>query len=287
MFSRTLLNLALLLVVAGLAVYAITDDGPKPPPQPTLLEADTKTEITRVQIQRPGQDAVKLAKVGGQWQLQAPFKWPANSFRLKTLLEVRQAPTFGSWPAVAPDLSRYNLAPPLARLFLDEIEIRFGDTEPLNQRRYLQVGDTVYVADDRAYHNIAGAPASLVHPAILGPAARPVSIELPELRIWQEGGRWVTEPERKDLSADDLNAFADTWRYAQATTVRPQPPGFEGESSIVVKLEGQDEPLRFEVKRTKYEVLLGRVDLGVQYHLTRRAAEKLLQVKTLTKKKES
>ena len=285
MFSRAFLNLGLLLVVVGLAVYAFTDDGPQPSEQPALLETDGTPEITRVRIERTGENAVELAKVDGQWQLQAPIKWPANSFRVKALLDVRRTPTFGSWPAAAPDLPRYNLAPPLARLFLDQTEIRFGDTEPLNQRRYLQVGDTVYVSEDRAYHNIAGAPAVLMHPAILGPAARPVSIELPGVRIWQEDGRWVTQPERKDLGADDLNAFADAWQQAQSTSVQAKPAGFQGSSTVVVTLEGRDEPLRFDVKQTKYEVLLSRDALGVQYHLPRSAAEKLLQVKAPTKKK--
>ena len=278
MSRRAALNLLLLGAVAVLAALVFLQPGIEtPPPVPTLTDR-APDSVARLRIERSGQTAVLLEKREGRWLMVEPLSLPANGFRIQTLLEVLGAATERSYRVQDLELARFGLEPPQASLVLDDLRLDFGDTESLSGRRYLRVGDRVHLVTDRFYHlTVSGAP-GFVHLGPLGPEPQPVAIEVPELTLRLQEGRWVAEPEHPEAGADAVQGLVDAWRTAQAITVRAlEPPG--AGRPVTVTLTGQGEPLHFLVSETPHALVLARPDAGVQYHLPVESGDRLLRLR--------
>ncbi len=278
MARRTALNLLLLVAVAALAAVAVFQPGvEEPPPAPTLTDRDPAA-VHRVRIERPDQPAVVLEKREGRWYVAEPLSMPANAFRIQSLLEVLGFASDRQFATRDVELPRLGLEPPKASLFLDDLRLDFGDTESLSGRRYLRSGEAVHLIADRFYHQVvAGAP-GFAHLGPLGPDPDPVALELPDLTLRHEGGRWVVQPDDPAAGADAVQRLVDAWRSVQAITVRPLEAAAGGRPLTVV-LRDQAAPLRFLVSETPHALVLARPDAGVQYHLPVESGERLLRLR--------
>jgi formamidopyrimidine-DNA glycosylase len=83
------------------------------------------------------------------WRMLEPFAAPAADATIGKLLPISSAFVHRTFPAAALDLHQLGLDPPLISLHLDDLELRFGATEPVDERRYVQIGDMVHLIDDR------------------------------------------------------------------------------------------------------------------------------------------
>lgn len=276
MRTRTLTNVVLLLVAAVLAaVIAFAPrDGDEPTREP-LTRADPRA-VSRIVLETGSGERVELRRTDGEWDLVTPLAMAANEFRVSALLGVLAAPVHLRIDAAKDTLARYGLASPRGRVMLGEHEILFGDTEPINGRRYLLHDDTVALVDDAFFSHLDASAASYVHPAPLGRDPSPRDIRLPGARVYRDGGDWRVEPGDAALPAAELARLAEAWSQAQAIAVRPYDPGLEWRDEIVI--EDRDGQLRFDVARTEYEVILGRRNAGIQYHLTGAAGARLVDL---------
>lgn len=276
MKSRTLTNVALLVLVAALAAaIALVQRGGDGP----ALEPLTRTipgAVSRIRLETGAGEPIVLRRSDGGWDLVAPLAMAANDFRVNALLGVLAAPVRLRIDAAGETLARYGLASPRGRVLLDGQEILFGDTEPINARRYLLHDGTVALVDDAFVAHLGASAASYVHPAPLGRDPSPRSIRLSGVRVLADAGGWRVEPGGAGPAAAAAARLADAWKGAQATAVRPYEPGLDWREEIVV--EDADGELRFDVARTEYEVILGRRDAGIQYHLTKAAGARLVEI---------
>jgi len=161
-------------------------------------------------------------------------------------------------------------------VLMDEHEFRVGDTEPLNGWRYVQYGaDVQLITDAYSHHLLATAPA-FVDPAPIGADVRPVGFSLPGIRLRLEQGRWRVDPPAASFSADAGERLANAWTSARAASVKSFNSKLDWDQTILVKLDGENEPLRFRVARLEYEWVIGRPEWKVQYHFPKQAGLKLL-----------
>jgi len=257
--SRTLINVALLALAAGLAIVIVLapGEGERGIGLEPLSDTDARA-VSRIRLETDAGGTIALRRSEGVWNLVEPIAIAANDFRIDTLLGVLEAPVHARIAADAGQLDRFGLATPHARVRFDQDEILFGNTEPIHGRRYLLYDGSVALIDDAFFSHLSSSAANYVNPALLGRDPSLRSIRLSKERA----------------AADGVTDLADAWRSAQATAVRPYEPSLEWTDEIVV--ESADGELRFDVARTKYEVVLGRRDLGIQYHLTKSAGTRLL-----------
>ena len=260
MRSRTLINVALLALAAGLAIVIVLvpGEGGRGIDLEPLSDTDPRA-VSRVRLETDAGGTIALQRSEDGWGLAEPIAIAANDFRIDTLLGVLKAPVHARFDADAGQLDRFGLAAPRARIQLDQDEILFGNTEPIHGRRYLLYDGRVALIDDAFFSHLSSSAANYVHPSPLGRDPNPRSI-----RLSKERG-----------AGDEAAELVDGWRNAQATAVRPFEPSLEWSDEIVVENAGGE--LRFDVARTRYEVILGRRDLGIQYHLTKSAGERLLK----------
>ena len=273
MTARARLNLILVVIVAGLAAFIALAPENDTPDALERLSSETSRSVSHVRLHLGTGETIELRRSNGEWRLVEPIHAAANAFRVDTLLTVLGAPVHTRIDAPPEALPRYGLEPPRARLELDDLEILFGDTEPIHGRRYLLYDGRVALVDDAYFSHLASSAANYVDPALLGPKADPIRIELPDRSLYRDGDTWRQET-MNSASGGDIEPLVEAWRRAQATAVRPFEPSLAWSDSIRIELP--DGHLSFDLARTEYEVILGRRDLGVQYHLTKAGGARLL-----------
>ena len=194
MSRRTLLNLVLLLIVAGLALFiALAPREVAESTRAPLTSLDA-TGISRIVIEPADAERIEIVRSEHGWRLVHPLDAPANEFRVLALLALLGAPVHARFEAENHELARYGLAPPRVRVRLDDTRLDLGDTEALDGRRYVARGSEVALVDDVHLRHLDARPASFVSPAPLGPEPVIVEIRLPQLRVRHEAGRWRLDP---------------------------------------------------------------------------------------------
>jgi hypothetical protein len=276
MTRRALLNVGLLALVAGLLLMVYFEPGVKHEPEHPHLTGLSPNDVQRIRIRQSGGAELSLSRKNGVWMLDAPVATYANEFRIEPLLRVTEAESYASFAAQGQDLKQYQLEPPLAVLRLNDLELEFGGTEPINNRRYVRVDGTVHLIDDHYYFRLqAGFPA-FVSNRLLPPDAQPVRVALPDFTLSRDAqGRWSANPALKGVAADALNSFVDEWKGAQAVEVDRYEDGGTGKKARIEFAAGAA-PIDFQVSESGSEVLFGRRDLGLRYHLTTDQARRLL-----------
>jgi hypothetical protein len=264
MGTRVLLNLGLAVLVLALVLVIWLDPGREgEAPRLTGLAAGA---VTRIVIRHGGDDEIRIERGNGQWRMSAPLQAAANEFRIEPLLRVVEATSHARFEAVAGELSRYGLDPPRAVLRADDVEIAFGDTEPIDHRRYMRVGATVHLVEDHYLHRLQAGYPAFVSNRLLPDGGRPVRVELPQFTIAQDAlGRWTIEPER-DVPIDALDRLVDAWAEARAIIV-DRYHGDVAQGTVRVTLEGEVQALEFLVMESEVDLVLALPGSGLVYHL--------------------
>jgi len=263
MRSRILLNLLLVAVVAGLALLVFLEPGLEQPEQTPKLTTLDPGQIQRVRIERSNKETVVIERSGGDWQLVEPLATRADKFRLKSLLRITGADIYASYPLEKIDPAELGLESPKVRLFLDGAELRFGTTEPINGRRYVQLGNRVHLISDFAYYQLVGGYATFVSQRLLPEGASIQRLELPGLSLRRTDGGWTVDPEPEAFSADQANRLADAWRFATAMEVQSADDA-EGKGEPL-RITTADGPIELRILSREPELVLVRPDLGVKY----------------------
>ncbi len=273
--SRAWINLALFVLLAGLALFAFYGTGKESPEQSSTLTVIDPGKISQIRINHRDGDVISLVKGGQGWRLNQPINVPANSENVQRLLELVRAPSYAQLDVRGVDLAKYKLDPPDLNVEFDGLELAFGGTEPLEGRRYVRAGQVVHLIDDSRYRDANIALAALVSPALLPAGFKQVEIKLPDATISRaEDGRWTVAPASEDLSADVIRRLVDEWQRAEARSVETYAPNGKVLGEIVVRLEPAAE-LRFEIVAREPELILARHDIGMQYHFTADQARRL------------
>ena len=276
MNTRALLNLALLLGVAALALFVYLDPGGKQAPEGKPLLACSAEAIHTLRVERPDGEPVTLTRGDGGWAVTAPFSARANRFRVHSLLALCTTPSLSRFAASALNLKEVGLEPPRARLTMDGQTLLFGGTEALDQRRYVQVGETVHLVDEDAYRHLIADPAAFADPALLPPEAHIEALKLPKLTLTRTPDGWQVKG-AKPASQDAPQMLADHWAAAHGLTVTRAEKLPKG-ASAEVQLADLPKPIRFVVEQDDRELRLTRADNRLTYHLPAASAADLLQL---------
>ncbi len=283
-------NGVLFLVAVILAAVAFFEPGIKQATELPPLTSLQPHQVQHLVFGRPGREMAQAVKTD-RWTLQAPFAAPADSYRINALLALAQTPSLSHYPLAGVDLAQLQLDPPQLVVELNNTRLELGGTEPLRGQRYVRVGETIHLIDDRLY--FTGNPVELVDPTLLPGEPSLVAISLPALPPpLGDGtplvaelveGRWQTDPSLVDLSADVLPTLVDGWRRMRALDVR-QDPASDPEAisadalpQVLIRLAG-GETIVFEVTSQRGEVILRRPAWQLRYVVSRGMALELLSI---------
>ncbi len=280
MKNRWLLNLALVLLVAVLALVAVYKPGARQEPPGTPLTALKAEAIERVRIVRAGRPEIRMEKQADRWHLVAPRAARANRFRMGDFTGLAEARASAHF-AAGTDLGQYGLDRPLATVFLNDVEIRFGALHPLSSEVYVLHAGEVKLLPAALLRAATVPLEDLFDAGLLEEDAKVVALQLPGFRLRQsDTGGWVRSPELQGLGSDQINRFVDEWRYARALAVNPASARIGRERITITVREGDaTHDVAFMVVARRPELVLRRLDEQLDYHFPSETASRLLELR--------
>ncbi len=281
MIQRLLLNLLLGAVAIALALFIYLETG-KTPDSNTRPVSDLDTEkVSSIRITRLQAGPLLFNKRNGRWYIEREPELPADDFQVNTLLSLPRAVTDRHYPANTLDLETMGLLPPRATAVLDDEKFDLGDTDPIDNRRYVLNGTNVYLVTDRFQHLLNARDTNFVERKLLPMNAVLTGLSLPGLALNRgENGQWLLQPDQPDISANAIRALVSAWETASALYVRDY-DGSDGEE-IQVYLQGISGPVKFVLLAQEPEIVLARPDWNIQYHLSSGTGSNLLALTTTT-----
>ena len=279
MASRLWLNLALLLLLGILLLVVVYEPGKEVEPAPAKLTQLTPETISHVHLKRATGKDIELVKASDeQWWMHNPYHLPANNFRVQSLLRLSQAESLSSHPLKELQPATYGLDKPRAVVTFNRAEqIKFGDTEPLQHRRYVQVGELLHTVVDTFYYQAAGSPTNYLAHNLLPATVEIVRLVLPDLQLVRKEGQWQRTPPHTALSADANIELINHWQHAQALELRPTDIK-DGKADIEIYIKNQPAPIQFQLLQTEDEISLIRLGVGLQYIIADEVYHRLLSL---------
>ncbi|MCK5479556.1 MAG: DUF4340 domain-containing protein [Gammaproteobacteria bacterium] len=278
MGTRGLLNLTLVVLAIGLGLIIYFEPGLEPGdvPQP-LVRQLAPIDAIEIQIERVSREPLSFTKRDNYWQLvSSEIPLPAAEFQINALLRVLQTNALSSYPADSLDLPELGLQPPQATVTINDFKILFGITESLENRRYLQVDDTVFLVKDQYQHLINADWSNFVDRKLLPAGPSITRLQLPDLQLARgDNGQWQLSPEMPGISADVIQQLVDHWNTANALYVRRY-DGTRLDETIRIETGDNTAALDFMITAHSPELVLARPELGIQYHLSSGMEEVLL-----------
>lgn len=278
MKPRMLLNLSLLVALAGLGAIAYFEPGKEAPVATPLTQVDID-KVDTITLQQ-GDKTLTLAKQDGHWRLSAPFAAPANEFRARQLLEIARTESDASYPLKPEELAKFELDKPIASLTVGDAVLIFGGADPIDMRRYVRIGDTLHMVRDDFSRHLTAQATDYVDKKLLPEDARIQEFALPEwkARLGQDG-KWTFEPPQEG-GESNIGELLTAWQSARAIDIKRLDKPAQGQKLHIGLANG--EPVDFIVVQREPELLLARPDYGLQYEIVGEPAKRLLSLSAKT-----
>ncbi|MDH3671552.1 MAG: DUF4340 domain-containing protein [Gammaproteobacteria bacterium] len=279
---RWLLNLGLVVLVALLAVFALSKrnaDGDR-----VLFTAIDPVNIKTVRLQYGDNEPIVIGQQLDKWVLLAPEPARANQFKIRNLLRLAAAASERQFAVNTDSLDKYGLDKPVARLWLDDQVIHIGGRHPFKNSQYVLYKDAVHLISAHYFDSSAYSYVDLISPRLFADHRRPVMLELPQLRLQRNDGVWTIEPEDESLAADRINDFVEQWRNARALAVarytgRPVVDrvrvSFAADEGVTIQARDQ---LALGILSYKPDFVLYREDENLEYRFTEDTGKRLLDI---------
>ena len=281
MKNRWLLNIGLTLLVGALVLLVLYKPGSKKEAEGTPLTALTADVIQRIRLVRPKQPDIVLEKSGADWRLTAPRTARANEFRVNELLRLVATPVSTRFPAAPAEYGKYGLDLPLATLFLNDAEIRFGGMHPLDNQLYVLHDSQVQLIPTSVFRAVSAPLTDFLSTSLIEDKAKLLAFRFPAFGLKQnEQGAWARTPELKGLGSDQVNRFVDEWRHARALSAAPY-SGKPVKERVTLTLANGDQQrvIEFGVLAYKPEFILYRKDENLEYSFPEETGTRLLRLK--------
>ena len=276
MRSRLLINLVLLLVVTGLSLLLIYDQNEQSVITETPLTALDPAGITRIHIERGEGSVVSFNRDRDGWYMQRPYIHAANPVRISAMLKLLQAHSYTQFRTADVDLARFLLKAPAVVIQFDDTRIAFGDSSPIGKQRYVLVNDTVHLINDSLFQQLQAPATFFLNSRLLLEAAKIQSITLPGHTISKQNDIWSIVP-ATDISADQIVQLVDAWHNLNAISISEYMPG-NNYGMISIDM-GDAGIINLSIVSPPPQLILGREDLGLQYHISDDDAARLFLAK--------
>jgi len=275
---------ALFLAVAALGSWVYYRPQ-APAAQSHALSALSPKDVQRIRLERPASTAsaespsapaapnvVLLTRKGDVWHIDEPFVARAESSQVERLLAILSARSLTRYQAT--DLSKYGLDGTSPKLTLNDQSVSFGAVNTMTREQYVLTGDYIYTIALAYRTSLPRDANALVARSLFAPGEEPVGFELPDFTAMLQNGTWVIAPQREDVSADERNAWADSWRRASAMQASHQGARAAKENIVIHLKDGRTVTLG--ILQRDPELVLLRADEGIEYHFIAATAKRLL-----------
>ena len=206
--------------------------------------------------------SIDLVKSETRWMLNAPINWFASNIAAERLAGLAGFEYQSKLPRTEIDLSTLGLTLPKAVLSLNNINISFGDSNQIGNRRYLLIRDTVYLVSDVHFPLINQGLAGLVDKRLLPPGLELTRVQLPTLQLVRDQGQWQNQG--KSYAAEAITQLVSNWQRREAAMVQAYDSSITPLNKIMVETNAGT--IEFFLLSIQPEIIIARPDLKLQYH---------------------
>ncbi len=248
--------------------------------QKVLLSNIEATSINHITVQRLDNEHIVFQKQGDRWFMISPFKASANIARINSILHLLRSRSFVQIDAKDISLTPYQLDQAAITLHLDKHEFVFGATDPLDDRRYLMFNNTIHLLNDSLFHQLHQAPMFFVSTRLVPDEEIISSIKFTGHIVTKVNHSWSLSPVNDAVNVEQLDTLVDAWQTGEARQVR-QYSAVDATEKVVVKFRS-GRSAQFDIVTKSPNLVLGRPDLALQYHLGKGFVEALFVAHTNT-----
>lgn len=269
-----MMPMVLAIALAGVVTVAVLEPGLREAPVERLSTLAAEG-IDRMRIEVAGQPAIVLARQADAWRMLEPLDMPANPVRAEALTTLARAPVVRSYDLQQVAPASVGLEPPRVRLHLGTLRLDIGQRHPVDDLRFVRVGDRIHLLLDRFQHHAAASVAGHIDPSLLGHRPRVSALRLSEVQVQRSTEGWRWQPPGALSSADDAVALVQRWEAASALQVQALDTALRWARPVEVTL-ADGEVLAFMVAIGDDAVVFGRRDVALQYRVPLRRGRALL-----------
>ena len=286
MKSNYFINLILITVLVGL--YWFINDEPTSNTATTPLTNISNEAIHHITISQTNRVDIVLKKLKQQWQLITPITARANQNRIKILLSILTIQPYRQQTIIAgQNLSQFGINKDSTNLVLNDHHFIFGDIEPIEQRRYVQHNNDLYLLEDTISPLLNTSASSFIDNRLIQAQQHITKLTIPHYQqqsllkqttsLQLNNGQWQSDSKQ---SADKLVEIIDNWQHAAALQVIPldalastlQPSPFHA----IVQLKEQNEPIKLTLHLSKTHFFIINEQTELAYHFRKASYQTLL-----------
>jgi len=285
MRSKVLVNLLLVLLLTGLALYALLRSK-EPSDTGIKLTQLKRDDVSRITLERRGSPTIQLEKREGRWRITAPLQTRAEPTQVDRLTDITMATAKHKLPPG--DLPRYELDPPKLKLTLNDDTFAFGRINDVTNEQYVANAGALYLVAPFYGYGMPTEVNKLASRKLLDDSEVPVAFDFGRYRIVRDDrGNWTIEgsypaQRGKVLSQDDYNRWADEWRITSSLGVESH-RGARGKERLVVHFKN-GKKVSLEILQKQPEFLLIRGDENMQYRFGAEVGRRLLDPHVVAEK---
>jgi len=270
--KRLWINVGLLVFIVLLSAIVLMPEDKSEQDLPRLTAIE-QNDIVNIDVLRKNLDDFVFNKQGETWHMRSPLKFLANNARINAMLHILKSESHGQLNPDEVDLARFDLVDPIITLKLNDHVFQFGNTDAIDQRRYVLFDGKIHLVNDSLYAQLTTNAAFFADPKILPLDIDINAIQFPENKIELIDELWQTQS-LIDINPDQLKRIVFNWNNTVAISVSKYAAP-ETELPIIVS-SSSGITIRFIIISTEPHLILGRKDIGIQYHLGSDEADKLL-----------
>lgn len=267
--QRWFINGILFIFISVLGLFAFFAPHSQTPIELPPLTNVQPENVQQIRIERTDKIPIELVKNNlNQWSIKTPLNLPANTFRVRQILNLLTTRDYQDMSAQALPLAEINLDIPLANVYIDSLAFAFGASSVFDStQRYVQFAQKIYLIKDNIYAFLISDPLVFVSLLPLGENAKIVALQLPDYQLYlSAGGAWevTTALENIDKRPDTVNRLIERWQTLQAIEVQNYVESTP-EGEIHITLAEQTQPVTLQVITQHPDLILARPAQGVQY----------------------
>lgn len=274
MKSRWLINLGLLVVIAGLGLFLYFNPKKDAPSFNAVRVSElSRADVRKIEVEVPAKNPVVLEKRNGHWFLVKPYAARAGEEPVNKILALLNADSVDKFDVS--DLSRFGLDNPSLRLKLDDKEILFGTFNPVNGQQYIAFESSVYLVSTQYSDAATTQIVELLDKHLLAADEQVVGFDFSHLEQWEatglvveraDSGWKVSIPGAQPDKAEMDEWFGDGWQTLSAKSVEPYKRDSKAAYPYFEILLKDGKRVRVEKHLESPEMLLARPDEGMLYH---------------------
>ena len=281
MNKRLVINLLLITFLCGLVLIVWLKPGQQQE-KPIKLTNIELSAIHTISIQRKNNDNIVIALENGRWNITSPIQAPGLTSRIERLLKISQINVTTHYPIENQPLEKFNLAQPNTKVNFNDTVLSIGNTEPVQQRRYVANTTSLFLVDDTFTHHLNAPLSQYIDTQLFSDDIQIKELKTPTIHLRrQPDNTWQTYPVNsiEPLSADAVQTLLDEWRFARAInvnfkkTVRKKP-------DVIVTLNNGDK-YTYILSKTPNGVTLTATDSQLNYHLSAEKYKNMTELRNL------